>query len=130
MPAGAYHPKYADDILAYSNFIDIIDDHTQQSIDGMAIWSKENHMRLNTIMTQHMIISKKQQQSTQQLIATLNDIDLKSVEKYEYLVVNNSMNYDAQWEVTSSEQTITLTFSRNSDAWVSRKTSSYASTKA
>jgi hypothetical protein len=27
LPAGAYHPKYADDILAYSTFIDIIDDH-------------------------------------------------------------------------------------------------------
>jgi hypothetical protein len=105
LPAGAYHPKYADDILAYSTFIDILDDHTQQSIDGMAIWSKENHMRLNTIKTQHMIISKKQQQSTQQLTATLNDIDLKLVEKYEYLgvVLNNNMNYDAQWEVTSSK---------------------------
>ncbi len=28
LPAGAYHPNYADDILAYSTFIDIIDDHT------------------------------------------------------------------------------------------------------
>jgi hypothetical protein len=71
----------------------------------MANWSKENHMRLNTIKTQHMVISKKQQQSTQQLTATLNDIDLKRVEKYEYLgvVLNNNMNYDAQWEVTSSK---------------------------
>jgi hypothetical protein len=63
LPEGAYHPKYADDIRAYSAFIDIIDiidDHTQQSIDCMAIWSKENHMRLNTIKTQHMVISKKQ----------------------------------------------------------------------
>ena len=52
-----------------------------------------------------MVISKKQQKSTQQLTATLNDIDLKLVEKYEYLgvVLNNSMNYDAQWEVTSSK---------------------------
>jgi hypothetical protein len=102
----------------------------QKSIDGMANRSKENHMRLNTIKTQRMVISKKQQQSTQQLTATLNDIDLKLEEKYEYLVVNNSMNYDAQWEVTSSEQTLTLTFSRNSDAWVSRKISSCASTIA
>jgi hypothetical protein len=68
--------------------------------NGMANWSKENHMRLNTIKTQHMVISKKQQ-----LTATLNDIDLKRVEKYEYLGVvrNNSMNYDAQWAVTSSK---------------------------
>jgi hypothetical protein len=80
LPAGAYHPRYADDILAHSTFIDIIDDHTQQSIDGMAIWSKENHLRLNTNKTQHMVISKKQHQSTQQLTATLNDIDLKRVE--------------------------------------------------
>ena len=99
-------------------------------------------MRLNTIKTQHMVISKKQQQSTQQLTATLNDIDLKRVEKYEYLgvVLNNSMNYDAQWDVTSSKTnphiyllkkpTLTFTFSRNSDAWVSRKTNSCASTKA
>jgi hypothetical protein len=57
LSAGAYHPKYANDILSFSTFIDIIDDHTQQSIDGMANWSKENHMRLNTIKTQHMIIS-------------------------------------------------------------------------
>ncbi len=37
-----------------------------------------------------MIISKKQQ-----LTATLSDIDLKCVEKYEYLgvVLNNNMNY-------------------------------------
>jgi hypothetical protein len=52
-----------------------------------------------------MVISKKQQKSTQQLTATLNDIDLKLVEKYEYLgvVLNNSMNYDAQFEVSSSK---------------------------
>jgi hypothetical protein len=106
LPEGAYHPKYADDILAYSTFIDIIDDFTQQSINGMANWSKENHMRLNTIKTQHMVISKKlQQHSTQQLTATLGDIEFKRVDKYEYLgvVLNNSMNYDAQWEVTSSK---------------------------
>ncbi len=79
----------------------------------------------------------KQQQSTQQLTATLNDIDLKRVEKYEYLgvVLNNSMNYDAQWDVTSSKTNPHIylthfTFTRNSDAWVSRKTSSCASTKA
>jgi hypothetical protein len=36
LPANACHPKYADDILAYSTFNDIIDDHTQKSIDGMA----------------------------------------------------------------------------------------------
>jgi hypothetical protein len=68
------------------------------SIDGMANWSKENHMRLNIIKTQHMVISNKQQQSTQQLTTTLNDIDLKRVEKYEYLgvVLNNSINYVAQ----------------------------------
>jgi ribonuclease P/MRP protein subunit RPP40 len=30
LPSGAYHPKYADDILAYITFIDIIDDHAQQ----------------------------------------------------------------------------------------------------
>jgi hypothetical protein len=59
LPAGAYHSKRADDILAYSTFIEIIDDHTQQSINGMASWSEDNHMRLNTIKTQHMIISKK-----------------------------------------------------------------------
>jgi ribonuclease P/MRP protein subunit RPP40 len=102
---GAYHPKYADDILAYSTFIDIIDDHTQQSIDGMASWSEDNHMRLNTIKTQHMIISKKQQHPTQQFTATLNNINLKRVDKYDYLgvVLNNDMNYDAQWEVTPSK---------------------------
>ncbi len=55
----------------------------------MKNWSKEDHMRLNlnTIKTQHMVISKKQQQPTQQLTATLNDIDLKRVEKNEYLGV-------------------------------------------
>jgi hypothetical protein len=38
-----------------------------------------------------------------------NDIDIKRVEKYEYLgvVLNNSMNYDAQCDVTSSEPTLT-----------------------
>jgi hypothetical protein len=52
-----------------------------------------------------MVISKKQQQSTQQQTAKLNDIDLKLVEKYKYLgvVLNISMNYDAQWAVTSSK---------------------------
>jgi hypothetical protein len=74
------HPKYADDIFAYSTFIEIIDDHTQKSINGMAIWSKENHMRLNTIKTKHMVITKKQQSSQQQLTATFNDNDLKLVE--------------------------------------------------
>jgi hypothetical protein len=46
-----------------------------------------------------MVISKKQQ------TATLNDIDLKLVEKNEYLgvILNNSMNYSAQWEVISSK---------------------------
>jgi hypothetical protein len=41
----------------------------------------------------------------QQKTARLNDIDLKLVEKYEYLgvVLNNSVNYDAQWEVYSSK---------------------------
>jgi hypothetical protein len=45
-----------------------------------------------------MVISKKQQQPTQQLTATLNDIYLKRVAKYEYIgvVFNKSMNYDAQ----------------------------------
>jgi hypothetical protein len=71
----------------------------------MASWSKDNHMRLNTIKTQHMIISKKKQQSEQQPTATLNDIGLKLVDKNEYLgvVLNNNMNYDAQWEVTCAK---------------------------
>jgi hypothetical protein len=71
----------------------------------MANWSKENHMRLNTIKTQFKVISKKQQQSTQQLTATLNDIDLKLVDKYEYLgvVLNNSMNYEPHWKITASK---------------------------
>jgi hypothetical protein len=62
-------------------------------------------MRLNTIKTQYMIISKKQQQPTQQFTSTLNNINLKRVDKYDYLgvVLNNDMNYDAQWEVTSSK---------------------------
>ncbi len=87
-----------------------------QSIDGMAIWSKENHMRLNTIKTQHMVISKKQQSSQQQLTANPQwhrpqvprIRDSKGhlfYEKYEYLgvVLNNSLNYDARWDVTSSQ---------------------------
>jgi hypothetical protein len=71
----------------------------------MASWSEDNHMRLNTIKTQHMIISKKQQSSLQQFIATLNDINLKRVDKYDYLsiVLNKGMNYDTQWEVTTSK---------------------------
>jgi hypothetical protein len=101
LPANAYHPKYADDILAYSIFTDIIDDHTQKSIDGMARYSTDNHTRL-IIKTQHMIICKNQRQ-TAQLKATLNDVNLRLVDQHEYLgvVLNNSMNYDAQWEVTS-----------------------------
>ncbi len=132
LPEGAYHPRYADDIHAYSTFIDIIDDHTQQSIDGMSNWSKENHMRLNTIKTQHMVINKKKQQSTQQLTATLNDIDLKRVEKYEYLgvVLNNSMNNDAQWEVTSSKTKPHINLLKKLNAWVLRKTSLCASTQS
>jgi hypothetical protein len=61
-------------------------------------------MRLNTIKTQHMIICKNQRR-TAQLAATLNDVNLKLVDQHEYLgvVLNNSMNYDAQWEVTSSK---------------------------
>jgi hypothetical protein len=61
-------------------------------------------MRLNTIKTQHMVVSKKYQASQQQLTATLNDIDLKLVDKYEYMaVVLNSMNYDAHWKITASK---------------------------
>jgi hypothetical protein len=69
------------------------------------VGSEDNHMRLNTIKTQHMIISKKQQQPAQQYTATLNNINLKLVDKYDYLGVvhNNDMNYYAQWEVTSSK---------------------------
>ncbi len=46
---------------------------------------------------------QKQQQSTRQFTATLNNI--KRVDKYDYLgvVLNNDMSYDAQWEVTSSK---------------------------
>jgi hypothetical protein len=132
LPAGAYHPKYADDILAYSTFIDIIDDHTQQFIDGMASWSEDNHMRLNTIKTQHMIISKKQQQPIQQFTAALNNISHKRVDKYDYLgvVLNNDMNYDAQWEVTSSKTNPHIYLLKKLRHRVSQKTNWCASTKA
>jgi hypothetical protein len=46
LPSDAYHPKYADSI-----FNKIIDDHTQNSTDGMSRWSKDNLMRLNNIKT-------------------------------------------------------------------------------
>jgi hypothetical protein len=48
-----------------------------------------------------MIISKNQQQLT----ATLNDIDLKLVDKYDNMGVflSNSMNYGARSDVTSSK---------------------------
>ena len=53
-----------------------------------------------------MVICKKQKQRNQpQFTATLDDVDLNLVHKYEYLgvVLNNLMNYDAQWEVTCAK---------------------------
>ncbi len=106
LPSDAYHPKYADDILAYSIFNKSIDAHTQTSIDGMSRWFKNNLMRLNTIKTQHMVISKQRKcQHHEELRATLDGVELKPVDHYEYLgvVLNKDMNYDAQWEVTSNK---------------------------
>ncbi len=53
-----------------------------------------------------MVISKKQQSSQQQLTATLDDIDRKLVEKYEYLdvVLKNNMNYDAGLSINKSKK--------------------------
>ncbi len=43
--------------------------------------------------------------SGQTISATINDADLKLVDSYEYLglILNNIMNYDAQWEVTPTK---------------------------
>jgi hypothetical protein len=55
LPTTAELIKYADDLLTYCIFND---DNTQQTVDGIQEWAKQNKMRLNIDKTKLMIINQ------------------------------------------------------------------------
>jgi hypothetical protein len=91
--------KYADDVLGYSIFQKVEDDTTQEIINGMERWAKDNQMRLNVKKTKHMIINPK---TTEIMQVTLNNVPLQQVSEFNYLgvVLNEKLDYDQQWEIT------------------------------
>ncbi len=82
LPTTAELIKYADDLLTYCIFNIFNDDNTQQIVDSIQEWAKQNKMRLNIDKTKHMIINQTTAGPTN---ITINNSNLEQVENYKYL---------------------------------------------
>ncbi len=58
LPTTAELIKNADDLLTYCIFNKYNDDNTEQTVDSIQEWAKQNKMRLNIDKTKHMIINQ------------------------------------------------------------------------
>ncbi len=57
-------------------------DYTQQTVNSIQEWAKQNKMRLNIDKTKHMIITQTTAVPTN---ITINNNNLEQVENYKYL---------------------------------------------
>ncbi len=80
-----------------SNYCIFNDDNTQQTVDSIQKWAKQNKMRLNIDKTKHMVINQTTAGPTN---ITINNNNLEQVENYKYLgsILNDKLDYDEQWE--------------------------------
>jgi hypothetical protein len=120
LPTTAELIKYADYLLTYCILNNFNDDNTQQTLNSIQEWAKQNKMRLNIDKTKHMIINQTTSGLTN--ITTKNN-NLKQVENYKYLgsILNDKPDCDEQWEKTAKTTTVTYTSLNNSNAWDSKK---------
>jgi hypothetical protein len=77
LPTTAELIKYADALLTFCIFNNFNGDNTQQTLDSIQEWRKQNKMRLNIDKTKHMIINQTKAGSTN---ITINNINLEQVE--------------------------------------------------
>ena len=98
LPENAKFFKYADDLLSYIVFKKAREDNTQQVIERIESWAKNNKMRLNVNKTKHMYINNINNISSSVI---LEDTLLEEVKVYEWIGVqaNSEMNNDLQWEI-------------------------------
>jgi ribonuclease P/MRP protein subunit RPP40 len=103
IPPSIQLTKYADDLGTYNDYKDTKDDNTQQAIDGVEKWAKDNNMQINTNKTKHMIIN--QQKNQIHIQPTLKNHTLEQVANYKYLgaTINEELDSDEQWNETSKK---------------------------